>query len=425
MTRLSPDDAWKEIFEKYSILEAIEKDSSYVITSQKINEFHEARLMTKFDSSAQLLKIFKENDLAILPLTRGSYTIGRFSAYCKLDYPTSPPIEVLPPDCQSLDYTNLYSESAALSFAFNSGIIYDIMQDDSARFTVNGRMSSGAFSFSINGLAAHSSYTISIQNSQIEIDAGYEGHETFCIVEAKNIAPADFLIRQLYYPYRLWCSKLTKPILCVFLIYSNDIFTAFKYKFEDLLQYNSLNLLAVKRYAIASEPITLQDVSTVHDNIVSLEEPKLQFPQANSFERVIDLLSILADHDLSRDETTARYEFNERQTNYYSDACRYLGLVEKYVDQNSVMYKLTPLARKIMSKRHKEKILELIRIIFTRPIFYYAFRAVLVGASIPSDDKLVDIFSRNKPAIAINEPTVRRRISTVKSWLEWFLRQCE
>ena len=335
-------------------------------------------------------------------------------------------LEVIPPDCESLDHTNLYSESSALSFAFNSGIIDDIMGGEGALYTVNGRMSSGIFDFSIKNTRSHNSYTLSVHNSQLEIDAGYENRNSLCIVEAKNIAPEDFLIRQLFYPCKLWQTKVSKPILCVFLVYSNDIFTAFKYKFTNINDYNSIQLLESKRYAIASEPITLDDIAEALETTHISQEPEIPFPQANSFERVIDFLSILAEHDLSRDETTAIYEFNERQTNYYSDACRYLGLVEKYrEDDGSVMYRLTTVAKNLMCLNHKEKNLRLVQAILSRQVFNQSLKIAIENARLPSNDEIVSVFRNASLARPINETTIRRRTSTVRSWVDWILSQCE
>ena len=42
---------------------------------------------------------------------------------------------------------------------------------------------------------------IKVNNSQIEIDGGYEGAESLTIIEAKNNIADDFIVRQLYYPY--------------------------------------------------------------------------------------------------------------------------------------------------------------------------------------------------------------------------------
>ena len=58
------------------------------------------------------------------------------------------------------------------------------------------------------------------------------------------------------------------------------------------------------------------------------EPNNIPFPQANSFERIINLCEILYENNtLSRDEITYRYDFDSRQTNYYTDAGRYLGLI--------------------------------------------------------------------------------------------------
>ena len=65
-------DLWNQIFEKYAILEHIKNDGKYEITSKTINEFREARLMTKFDNASQLPLIFSEHKLSILPITRVS-----------------------------------------------------------------------------------------------------------------------------------------------------------------------------------------------------------------------------------------------------------------------------------------------------------------------------------------------------------------
>ena len=44
-------DAWKLIFKELNILEEINANGCFVITSNQINDYREARLMTKFDNS--------------------------------------------------------------------------------------------------------------------------------------------------------------------------------------------------------------------------------------------------------------------------------------------------------------------------------------------------------------------------------------
>jgi hypothetical protein len=73
--------AWGQLFSKYNILENIERNRYFEITSTQINNFREARLMTKFDHRVNLPRLFAENNLAILPVTRGRYIISHFEAY--------------------------------------------------------------------------------------------------------------------------------------------------------------------------------------------------------------------------------------------------------------------------------------------------------------------------------------------------------
>ena len=64
--------------------------------------------------------------------------------------------------------------------------------------------------------------------------------------------PEDFIIRQLYYPYRHWKTKITKEIIPIFFTYDNGIYNIFIYKFDDLNNYNSIKLKFVKRFVLSS-----------------------------------------------------------------------------------------------------------------------------------------------------------------------------
>ncbi len=59
--------AWEQLFEKYSILDVVREHGNFIITAKQIKEFREPRLMTKFDHSENLPKIFKKNDKSNKP----------------------------------------------------------------------------------------------------------------------------------------------------------------------------------------------------------------------------------------------------------------------------------------------------------------------------------------------------------------------
>lgn len=416
------NEAWNELFKRHNILERISLLGYFRISAQEINQVKEARLMAKFDQSTQLPKIFRDHGLSILPVARGHYQIGAYRTYEPINYPVTKPVFVEIPDLETLDYTNLYSEASALIFAYNSGIIQDVIDSERISFTVNGRMSSGEFSFYIdNNSGSCSSSLINVANSQIEIDAGYESHNAFCICEAKNIAVEDLLIRQLYYPYRLWKTKINKKIIPVHFIFSNDIFHVFKYDFYEPDNYNSLHLVQYRTYTFANEEVYLSEVIELWRSIVPLKEPNHPFPQADSFERLVDLLSVLYDSPLTHDEVTMKYVFDPRQTSYYIAAGEYLGFVERAYNADGVReFKLTNDAYKIMKMGYKQKHLAMIRRILERPVFYRAFECACRINQIPDKPELCTIM--NSAELNINSVTIERRSSTVRSWLNWIFR---
>ncbi|MDM8313095.1 transcriptional regulator, partial [Clostridium cadaveris] len=216
MSKSKNDLAWEQLFNKYNIIHEIELNGKYEITAKQINEVREARLMTKFDHKVNLPKIFADNKLAILPITRGSYVISKFEAYSKFEDINTEIVRVqFPEHITSINYGNITSEAMAINCAYVSGIIQDFLEDEAILPTVSGRMSSDEFAFKIN--SKEDKMHIDVKNSQIEIDGGYEGIETLSLIEAKNTLSDDFIIRQLYYPYRLWSQKIEKQVRPIFM----------------------------------------------------------------------------------------------------------------------------------------------------------------------------------------------------------------
>lgn len=422
VSKINVEQAWELLFNRHDIVSEVQSEGCFRISSAEINTVKEARLMAKFDQSFQLPEVFLRNKLSILPVTRGEYIIGPFSTHREVTYSDVRPEPVEVPNLQTLDYTNLYSEASALLFAYNSGIIQDIMGSSKVNFTVNGRMSSGNFEYNIdNVLIPLQPQVISVQNAQVEIDAGYESSEAFCICEAKNIAVEEVLIRQLYYPYRLWRSKISKPIIPMLLVFSNDIFHTFIYQFEDEKYYNSLKLLKHKAYTFADEIITLDDVIALWKSIVPQPEPNITFPQADSFGRVVDLLSVLFESSLTRDEVTFKYEFDARQTNYYISACEYLGLIHRKTNEEGEReYQLSSEAQHIMNLRYKQKYLAIIKKVLERPVFYQSFELALKTYESPNKKDICQIMEQCK--FGLSQITLERRAATVRSWLDWILR---
>ena len=416
------EESWKKIFEKYLILENVKKSSLFEIDAKQIKEFREPRLMTKFDQTVNLPNIFKNNGLSILPITRGRYCIGNFRAYKKLPFNEKLKIKKinLPTKIKSIKSDAIYSESIALNCAYITGMINEIANEELFP-TISGRMSTSNFDFYIDNLKKKRKYYLSVNNSQCEIDGGYEGEEKLILIEVKNFSPNDFIIRQLYYPFRLWHSKIRKEIIPVFMTYSNDIFSFYLYKFDNYLDYNSINLIDSYYFKLSSKEIKLDDILNLFKNIRTIPEPKVPFPQADSFERIIDLLNLLMAKNLTVEEITENYNFDSRQTDYYSNAGIYLGLLSKKHEDHDILCCLTEKGKDIMSKSYKEKYLLIVKLILEHKIYYETYKKRLTKDRILGNNEIVLIMKNNPIRNVKSRNTFYRRSQTVKCWTEWIL----
>ena len=414
------DKAWKKLFDKYHILQEIQKNGQFVISANQIKEFREPRLMTKFDHRVNLPTIFEENSLAILPVTRGDYIISSFSAYKEFEQLSDDVQQVsIPAHIQSLMPQFLVSEAIALNCANACGILEDFLEDDVLVPTVSGRMSSGQFDFKID--TAFGTKNVSVSNSQIEIDAAYEGINYLSLFEAKRDLSDDFLVRQLYYPFRAWSNRVTKLIKPVFLVFSNGVYNLYQYQFDDPQNYNSLRLIKQKNYAIATN-IYLSDIEKLLETVPEIREPEISFPQADSMSRIINLIELLHEKPMTRDSITTQYAFDGRQTNYYTDAGRYLGFVEKERgESNNILFRLSEKGHRVMRLAYRERQLAIASQIIAHKPFREVLKWHLQYGIMPDKGTIVQIMKKLNLYKIGSESTYFRRASTISCWVNWIL----
>jgi hypothetical protein len=433
MAETKNDIAWTKLFQEYNILHEIKKEGFFRIDSSQINIHREARLMTKFDHSSQLPRIFSDEKLSILPISRGSYIIAPMETFHKFETNSSVEIKEcsIPAYIESLDYNNITSEAMALSCAYASGIIQDFIGDQEILPTVNGRMSSEVFSFVVKNSVQDGNISIEVENSQIEIDGGYEGEQCLSLIEAKNTLSSDFLIRQLYYPFRLWERLVNKKVRSLFLTYTNGIYHFKEYDFKEIMNYNSITLVKEQKYRISTEgdeEINIQILKDLCIKTPIIEESKIPFPQADSFERIINLCEIINNKgsvlksSLSSDFSfTESDNFDERQVDYYTNAAIYLGLVEKRQEEQEIIYYLTAEGRELFNLSWSKRQLFFVKKIIEHKAFKDTFILYLEKADVPSKDEVVEIMKQSNPNGIKSESTYKRRSSTVLSWVNWII----
>ena len=420
---LSANDAWKAIIEKYHILEHIEKDGCFPIKASQIKEFREPRLMAKWDSTDALPEVLRKNKINILPDSRSSYVLGDFLLYQEippLDEPVTRMEHVELPDYESIDINNISSEANAINVLIISGILNDFLGTGENVSTFNGRMGTGCFTFEVDthrGIKQK----ICVNNAQCEIDGGFENEASVVIMEAKNVVHEDFHIRQLYYPYRLWKDKVKKPIRLIFSVYSNRIYRLFEYRFKIPEDYSSIELVKSKNYSLQDTKITKEDLWEVRNHTPprtddDMNDTDIPFIQANSMDRIISLLENLYENPMTGLQIAELMDFEPRQSDYYFNAGRYLGLFEKHADDKQRIVSLTPLGEKVFRLNYKKRQLKLVELILEHEIFGAFFDSMMLTGQLPDKNKIADEMRRLH---VCNESQIVRRAGSVSGWLKW------
>lgn len=419
------DEKWELLFEKYNIENEIKRKGLFYITADQIREFKEPRLMTKFDTRESLPSVFGKK-ISILPVTRGKYVLGEFDLYQDFPEMTSDIKQMtsakIPEYYETIDINDIRSEANAINIMSIAGILDDFLGEENMVQTVSGRMGSGSFGFTVSDFKGGTSISdkphIMVQNSQVEIDGGFENPNVFSIIEGKNVVHSNFLIRQLYYPTRLWKQRINKPIRPVFMVYSNNIFRLLEYQFKDIGYYNSLELVQERNYSLEDIEINIEDLCDTWKKTIIKPEPNVTFIQADSFNKVISLVEHLNESPMTTVEIAELFGFKERQSDYYFNACKYLGLAEKITDEEGVKVNITELGRKLIQMKYKERQLEYVRLILEHQIFHELFEIMLRIGEIP--DKAC-VTAKMRELNVCGENLIDRRSSSVRGWLYWIL----
>lgn len=426
------DEVWKTLFKKYNILEEIEDVGYYNISSKTIKEFREPRLATKFDHYNSLPNNFRKHKINILPTTRGTYILGKFNAYKR--FPDTDEqlknksrknlIKIRFPNfIESINPKKITSEAIAINTAYSSGILKDFLEEEKLMPTISGRMGSSNFTFDINNKKLNNKLSITIEKAQIEIDGGYEGQNSLSLIEAKKNVSKDFLVRQLYFPYRLWNKSINKSVRPIFLIHSNEIFSLYEYAFIDPNNYNSLKLIKQKNYVIDNNIITLDDINKLIDKSITIDEPKnVPSPQADDFFKVINLCELVSEEPKDRFEIANYFGFSVRQSGYYFNACKYLGLAQKkYLDGTKVVY-LTQLGCKMLNLNYIDRQLFLAKLILKHRPFLEFTKDILKYNEVPHKKRAIKYMKKYEMNLDFEvAETVNRRASTIISWSRWIV----
>jgi hypothetical protein len=280
-------------------------------------------------------------------------------------------------------------------------------------------MRTGKFSFSVDSYE-YKAQNIEVNGAQIEIDAGFEGKESFNIFEVKNSISSNFNLRQVYYPYALWKAAINKPVRNIFLTHSNNIFDFYEIDFLVDLNLSSASLVKHARYTLGTNVPKKSELQKALLELSFISHLGAPFPQADDFDRVIDIVALLIEGPKTKNDLAENYDFDPRQSDYYLNAARYLGLVES-LDHST--YGPSELASVIYSKSAQEKNAFLMAILIKVPAVNELNKVWTTDGKKPSIEKAIGILKNLPDTPVLADSTMKRRAQTVMSWTSWLRNQ--
>ncbi|MBK7097459.1 MAG: hypothetical protein IPH58_02670 [Sphingobacteriales bacterium] len=172
----------------------------------------------------------------------------------------------------------------------------------------------------------------------------------------------------------------------------------------------------------------LEALSEIIDTTKAVKEPEIPFPQADSFERVINLCELLKQKEFTtKEEITQNYDFDGRQTDYYSNAGKYLGLIEIGRDPltRQTGCFLTTKGKQVFNLSLIDRQKEFVKQIVSHKAFKETLKLYLDNGEMSEKGIIVEIMKRSKLHNVNTDTTYFRRASTIIGWINWIINQTE
>jgi hypothetical protein len=247
---------WLSIFDTYNIHEHDFSQNPFTLTAEQIKKAtahftttteREVRVLCKQDTRESRPQVFVDNNLFILPIKNGIYSILQGEGYIDIpEITTDTSIYKSKLDFELENSQIGNSEMQHLDFAYASSLVRSFLEDESLVLTIRGRKYTPKFEF----YAGQHKQLITTESVQTEVDAGYEGRNQIVLIEAKNSATKNTIIRQLYYPFRQWQIHTKKKVNILFFEKRKDVYSLWEFGFADENDYNSIELLKSAKFEI-------------------------------------------------------------------------------------------------------------------------------------------------------------------------------
>lgn len=190
-----------------------------------------------------------------------------------------------------------------------------------------------------------------------------------------------------------------------------------EYEFTDIKNYSSISFIRQKNYSFEETTISIKDlIEVLNSTSVKPEPVDVPFIQANSFNIAISILEMIKDNPITTEKIAENIGFNIRQSDYYYNACRYLGLAEKTKDDSGkTVVSLTKIGKNLLEMPYRKRQLQYVSLMFEHEILRYSFEIAIDNGKIP-DKKFL---AQKIQELELCKDSAERRASTVSTWTKW------
>ena len=398
-------DRWSELIDRLGL--NLSAPVNYLTAGQIHQHLGvEPRLLASMDSKSKLPTRLRDEGVFVVPLTRSRYALVRGHGYHELEDPGEPErYEArLPTVLTTLAYGR--GENRFLLHAYHTGLLSRFTEVPSFYQTVSGKMGTGSFSYHVNG-----SPELEVRSAGMELDAGFEGQHDVLLFEGKATVRRDFLIRQLYYPYRTfreWSSH--KRVRSFFFVADPEttIYSMWEYEWTDPEDYESIRCVRRARYRVEVAEFDGDPLLEI------APDPSVDIvPQADDLQKVVDLPLLVQSGVVTAQEWADHYGITTRQGSYYREAAGALGLVKLEEGR----FVLTADGRRYVGLPQDQRERLVAERLLRNPLLNEAYRSVLAkGVEGLTDTEVARLIEERSH---LRGSTPMRRAKSVRSYLKW------
>jgi hypothetical protein len=394
-------DLWEEVIARKGI--DVNAPTSYV-TAKEVKEIarKEPRLMAKMDTLEDMPKIFTENNLFLLPVSRTRYVIVKGNGFHSLESSAKPTVHStqfrFPTSVEGVR-----SEGAFLDYAHSSGVLERFTGSERLYLVARGRRTTPSFKFDFYKTE------VQVDGAQLELDGGYESPagDTMISVEAKIGLPSSFNVRQLYYPFRTFGQK--KPVRNLFFVYEPESMSYhfWEYQFVPESRYDAIRLAKQSSFQVKVEDAV--SVRTFRNVQVTIE----QVPQADSVDKIMAFPFRVAEGFDTSEKIKEAFGFTVRQSSYYRQAAEILGLVA--MGRNR--YSLTDEGERYIRLPTEERVRQMCRLLLSYRLMGEIWAKLTVDSKAVVSREEVETMVKHKSGLGGTTPP--RRAQTIIAWFRW------